>query len=326
MFEESFGRFRGGWAYVRLATTGDEGQPGFYWWRVMPRVPDSLAKSVLYLYPNRRAASRGEPAGGTALVAAVFDEGSRIGFTYLITCRHLVTDGVTWIRTNPIELGAQPIIRQTPVREWTQAQDDDLAVVRLDAQTRTPDMDMQPFLMDVTLEENECGPDNYGIGDDVYIVGRFVFADGKKVNVPTVRFGHVSAMPGQRIKYDCGRNRSLTQSGFLVETSVIEGYSGSPVWIYRGSDTFGEYTRLLGIVCAHFPDAGMALVVPSWRVLELLNRPRLVADRAKARKATRLRPGSVRRGGVVGGPSPSTPDASGPPPSPGSDESRSPVS
>ena len=33
----------------------------------------------------------------------------------------------------------------------------------------------------------------YGIGDDMYVVGRFLPADGKATSVPTVRFGSISA-------------------------------------------------------------------------------------------------------------------------------------
>lgn len=314
----------------------------------MPRVPESLAKSVVYLYRTKRAARTGEgdTGSGTAFVVAVFDGRSNLGFEYLVTCRHLVSTRTTCVRMNPRQPNASAILRRIQRSEWTFAPTDDLAVMRLRSPIRTADMDIEPFLMAVSLQRAECSPDNYGIGDDVFIVGRFVRAGREKVNVPTVRFGHISAMPGPPICYGGGHYR---QPAFLVETSVIGGYSGSPAWVYRGDDagysdpgravplgvrryrTFSENTRLLGVVCAHFPTTGVAMVLPAWRVFALLNTPALVAARGGERKAieriAKPRPrGSVRAAGASEDPSRSTPDSSVPPPSPGSAESPSPAS
>lgn len=318
-----------------------------YRYRIMPRVPDYLLKSVVYLYPGKKQAQEGVAAGGTAFVVAVFDGRSDLGIGYLITCRHVTTRLRSWwVRVNSRDPNAPPIVTRVRYGEWTRSLTDDLAIVRFSQPIHTHQTDVLPFPLAMALRHVEVGPDKYGIGDDIYIVGRFLRHGREKVNIPTVRFGHISAMPGDPVSYGGNHYR---QSGFLVEASVIEGYSGSPAWVYRTGPTaesellpgqivpavgrqatFGEHTRLLGVFCAVFPNAGMGLVVPAWKVVDLLNTPALVVARRQERKevqgTTRPRRGAVRKESASTGPLPSTPDSSGPPPSPGSDESPSPPS
>ena len=303
----------------------------------MPRLPDDLTKSIAYLYYSRLDAERGAVTGGTAMIAAVFDRNRRVGFEYLVTCCHVVSGGDVWVRVNTA-VGTLPVIRKLPRGDWTLAPDQDLAVIRLKPPAREPCMDVQAFPLFASLLEEDCRPDGYGIGDDVFTVGRFISADGGYVNVPTARFGQIAAMPCQPIGYEVPyRKAFVEQPGFLVQIALSEGYSGSPAWVYEGAP-MSEATRFLGIVGASWledvrtgrrkrrlPLAGMAFVIPAWRVLELLYRADLGADRAAARRALKPR-GTARTAGASGDPSPSTPDAPSRPPSPGSDESPSPAS
>jgi hypothetical protein len=139
-------------------------------------------------------------------------------------------------------------------------------------------------------------------GADLYMVGRFTGFDGKQKNTPCLRFGNISMMP-----QPIDRQPLLPQESFIVEMRSKSGFSGSPVFVYfdppkvEGEDQ-EPVTFLLGLDWADLPtyeeivtfdadgkersqalvakiNSGMALVVPSWRILELLNGPELVEQR-----------------------------------------------
>ena len=337
---------------IPVATRDSFGCPTADWCPIMPRVPDHLLKSVVYLYPTENEARKGKPAGSTAFFVTVFDAVGDVGIGYLVSCRHCISHP-NWVRMNPRPPRREPIITVVQARQWTVSAIDDLAVVRFQGPIYSPEADVTPFPVAMAMRKVECGPENYGIGDDVFFIGRFIREGRERTNVPTVRFGHVSAMPGDRISYEHDGAR-YRQSCFLVETCAIPGYSGSPAWVYRRgptpglkpvpgqvvpyavpasrqSETFAEDTRLLGVVCASFPDAGIALVVPAWRVLKLLNTPTLQAARRAEREAIKAAAkqrqcGTARKEGASRGRSRPKRGSSALPPSPGSDESPSPAS
>src|SRR5207237_1083251 len=67
-----------------------------------------------------------------------------------------------------------------------------------------------------------------GVGDDIYMIGRFVNHEGRAKNTPSARFGNISMMPGEAIEIGHG---STPQESFAVELRSMCGYSGSPVFV-----------------------------------------------------------------------------------------------
>jgi hypothetical protein len=115
----------------------------------------------------------------------------------------------------------------------------------------------------------------FGVGQEVYMVGRHINHEGRQRNLPTARFGHIAQLPYEPIRNEAG----LQQEAFLVDLRSLSGYSGAPVFVYRSRPDLdtdpekwvkGFEQRLLGIDCGHLPAHG--------RVLE--------ADRAKAVEPT----------------------------------------
>jgi hypothetical protein len=142
------------------------------------------------------------------------------------------------------------------------------------------------------------------------MVGRFVYHAGKYFNQPSVRSGIISVMPSD-IEVDNG-----TQEAFLIEMRSISGHSGSPVtWnlplfhpqarirnLSFDNKNLVDGPWLLGIDCGAFSyydrvfkkvrgrrqktdleaksHAGQAVVIPAWKLGELLNLEEFV----KARK------------------------------------------
>lgn len=148
-----------------------------------------------------------------------------------------------------------------------------------------------------------------GPGDDVFFVGRFIRHDGVQQNQPTARFGHLALMLTS-VLLESG----IKQEGFLVEGRSLSGYSGSPVFVYRmpygaviGDGELQDIRqhKLLGVDCAHLKDfrpvllsdkkaeatdenggpmyveqnSGMVAVIPSWKLLELLDSEELTQMR-----------------------------------------------
>jgi len=64
----------------------------------MPRIPDCIADSAIYLYASERAAKEGQNAGGSGFLVNV-PSVPGMGHLYAVTNRHLVDgseDGKFW--------------------------------------------------------------------------------------------------------------------------------------------------------------------------------------------------------------------------------------
>jgi hypothetical protein len=79
-----------------------------------------------------------------------------------------------------------------------------------------------------------------GIGDNVFMIGRFRNHEGIKENIPALRFGNIAMMPKQRIVDTAS---GIEQEAFLVEMRSIPGYSGSPVFLYSTDAMFDMSKR-----------------------------------------------------------------------------------
>jgi hypothetical protein len=180
--------------------------------------------------------------------------------------------------------------------------------------------DFYPVKSKWLMSRDKAGLKGLGIGDEAFMIGRFVNHEGKQRNRPTARFGAVAMMPdpADGIKNEHMGNHE--QEAYLVETYTTCGYSGSPVFFYippfssrpkadQAAAGFAKAGRipvvprgpwLLGVEWAHLVNnldvldkngaktgmhvlatTGMSCVAPSWKLLELLSDPGLVAERNK---------------------------------------------
>ena len=162
----------------------------------------------------------------------------------------------------------------------------------------------------VVLTEEMSRTYAVGPGDETIMIGRLIAHDGRVRNSPSVRFGNISMMPDEPFRHD-GR----IQRSFIVESRSIPGYSGSPVFVHIPSDSwrpgpdgklgqagvlYGEApVLLLGIDCGHvhknvpvkdahgkdteyrvLENTGMMVVVPAWRLWDVINSREFLAQRA----------------------------------------------
>lgn len=273
-----------GTKYTRLVRVG------------MPKIPENSLNLAFYLYRSVKNAEQGIGIGGTGFYVSVPSEKHpRHLYTYGVTNWHVALEGgASVIRAN-MEDGTTDIFDYEPT-EW-------------DFIPNGGDIAISPIL---ELEDKHIGTllpiDGFAtseiitkrkinVGDNVFMIGRFIDHDGKTTNLPAVRFGNISIMP--TFIPDEANNRD--GKSYCIDMHSRTGYSGSPVIVYRsvGDDltnlsryNLEAFMYLLGIHWGQFPEnwkdqkgkkiqgfSGMTCVTPAERILNLINSPKLKAER-----------------------------------------------
>jgi hypothetical protein len=88
----------------------------------------------------------------------------------------------------------------------------------------------ESFVTEEHFRTKEGG--NLGVGDDVFMVGRFVDHDGGPTNQPAARFGHISIGP-TNILGPFHKNVAT----ICLDTNSRTGFSGSPIYVYRTNNS-----------------------------------------------------------------------------------------
>lgn len=138
-------------------------------------------------------------------------------------------------------------------------------------------------------------------GSEVFFTGLFSPYVGTRRNYPVVRFGRVSLITEEKIKF-VDQEAQL----YLIESGSYGGNSGSPVFFYLGSDRIPgslilgpPVLKLAGVMSGFFLDRqpvglietskvpvapsnmGIAAVVPAYKLHEILFGPELKKQRAE---------------------------------------------
>jgi hypothetical protein len=284
----------------------------------LPRVPDFWLDSIIYLYPSEADARAGTELGGTGFIASMPLEDPRlpdsVAHHYFVTNDHVRRDTGA-VRFN-VEGGGFDV-RTVKSDEWTpHPGGDDLAVREIIKHEghKYASINLSMFLTADVQAIYQFGP-----GDEVFFMGRYIDHAGHAHNEPVVREGIVSGFPSEPI--DQRPARDFDQESILVEARSLSGFSGSPVYVTRTgtiqrSDDFNgapavvasseRPVYLLGIDWGHHPwrdpivkeghgkpervtglyvesNSGMMMVVPAVKLMALLtDHPDLIKKRRKA--------------------------------------------
>jgi hypothetical protein len=292
----------------------------------MPRIDDKFLDCSIYLYPSHENAKDGDSIGGSGFLAAIPAVGagwllgdvpcSRFDYhhSYAVTNKHIAKKN-RFVRLNrEKDNGGNCTIIELSENDWVNSPDYDISVapIAFDQQNRYLFISTDSFVTEPKLRDHDIG-----IGDEVFMVGRFINHEGRQRNNPSVRWGHIGMMPVEIVDYGA---EGQTEKDFAVETHSISAYSGSPVFVrpfatrklfptpahygnatntvvHTVSDVWsdsGPSSRssagpwLLGIQRAyiHFKDkdgskqnTGMAAVIPAWHILSLLQSSELIERR-----------------------------------------------
>ena len=300
------GLYAAGWREVWSVNSG--GDAALTWEPVMPRISENISDCAIYLYESELDAKEGVNFGGSGFLVGV-PYGARnpseavnlfrnehdrsLAHIYAVTNCHVIDHGFPVVRLNTKEGKTKTIPRRK--EQWTRYPDgDDLAITSVEVDNEVHQF--RSISTDLFITKERESNFGVGLGDDTLMVGRFLNRQEKQSNIPVARFGHISA-PGAEF-IDQGKERKhYQQESFLVECHSVSGFSGSPVFvdILEDRSTFGSLPEaarsgqaitltlkgkssessyfLLGVDWGHLDEAapaGMAGVVPAWRLLNLL--------------------------------------------------------
>jgi hypothetical protein len=276
------------------------GHPVCHWERSVPRLGDDFLESAVYVYDSPQSAEDGERAGGSGFVV-----GRRLrsdptqSFAVIVTNRHVIEKCEQRGQRPTVritDMNGKADIIETRVKDWFLFENSyDIAAYCGGVNAYRHRIALIPY--EILLTKEQARKLEIGVGDEVFMVGRFISHDGKQSNMPSVRFGSISIMPIEPISSADG----TLQESYVVECRSIGGFSGSPVFVYmsRGLARGARYKMpeqigpwLLGVNWCHLNyservrvidestgnvsyrieemHSGMAGVIPSWRLLELL--------------------------------------------------------
>lgn len=262
----------------------------------MPKIPEKVLDCVFYLYKNKKDAENGKKTGGTGFLVGVtserFPNYEQYNYIYGVSNLHVIKENPV-VRLNTLD--GKTEIFEFKSNEWDcfpEESRDDIAIspqISIDRKVHKICYLHTSFLM----TDDFFAHYPIGIGEDVFMVGRFMDHDGGIVNHPSVRFGHIAMMPTKITQtgtgYECGKS-------YVIDLHSRKGFSGSPVFVYRTPGGNLEETnltgkpfspilfffRLLGVHWGQFPEtwgsqvgpidglSGMTMVVPAQRILDLL--------------------------------------------------------
>ncbi|UGY23077.1 serine protease [Bradyrhizobium septentrionale] len=191
----------------------------------MPRIFDGYLNSVGYLYPSEAEAEDGAKLGGTGFFVRLPLTRPGFDFLCLVTNKHIVDAGSSTVRLNTRD-GAFDIIPLDGAKWHYHPDGDDIAICPVGFNTSTHNIDgihIDNFLTKKIVEQYDIG-----VGDDAFVVGRFISREGKVRNLPAARFGAIAQMPGEPIVLE---GEKVAQESYLIEARSIPGYSGSPVFV-----------------------------------------------------------------------------------------------
>lgn len=285
------------------------GHPYTAWEPSMPRIPDGALSQIVYLYPSVVDAENGSRTGGSGfliMLPSIVLAGR--GLLFAVTNAHVIEGGSTVVRLNTKDGKFDTF--DFADTDWVLHPDkDDIAICCMP--TLDPNLhtfsEIDPGTL---LKRHEIANFNIGPGDDAFVVGRFMNAQGKLRNILSVRFGNIAQMPIEPIEQDRVFGK-FQQESFLVEARSISGYSGSPVFLILhsaqsrqdGSRLHTDVFRLLGIQWGYIQDSqpvrdaagrpvdtglnvtmntGMMGVVPAWKLSDLLRKDEIMAAKRQA--------------------------------------------
>jgi len=279
------------------------------------QIPDEIRKCVVFVCYKT---SVGLQLAGTAFFVGVSLEATELQVVYLVTAKHIIEgikkksiDQKVYLRMNT-RYGKAELV-QSPIENWifhSQETNVDVAAMNWAPAQDTFDYRIIPHNMAAT--EDVIQKEEIGVGDDVFLTGLFANHFGMQRNLPIIRVGNIASMPEEKVHTeDLG-----DIDAYLVEARSIGGLSGSPVFAFIGNmrkvgakiqmGRSGPLFYWLGLMHGHFDlskleidnlvedsltnlkiNMGIAIVIPVWKILEVINQEAFVKAREVALKEAR---------------------------------------
>lgn len=276
------------------------------------QIPDEVRGCVVFVCYKTR---EGTKLAGTAFFVSVPLEKKEYQVIYLITAKHVIEgirersiDQKVYVRMN---LKSEPAkLVETPIENWLfHPQEANVDVAVLNWIPSQDIFDYRTIPLEMVATEEIIKREEIGVGDDIFLTGLFANHYGLQRNLPIIRIGNIASMPEEKV-----HTETLGDiDAYLVEARSIGGLSGSPVFVFIGNmrkvgtaiqmGRSGPLFYWLGLMHGHFDlskleidnliedsltnlqiNMGIAIVVPVWKVLEVINQEAFVKIREIALK------------------------------------------
>ena len=275
-------------------------------------IPIDIKKTVTFIYyPDNP--TNASPDGTGFLVSVPAQNNTNSIFGYLVTARHVLRPTTNyWLPAVFVRLNRRdgtlqniflPLITTGPKKNIFTHDDSsvDIAVVPFIPQPFT-NFDSLFLPADIITSEEDFKVLDIHEGSDVFFTGMFSRHLGNKQNTPITRFGKVALMTDEKIDWVFGPTDL-----YLMEANSYPGNSGSPVFFQIGNERGngsivlmgGPNIKLAGVMSGCFndiqplqtvsistnqyvtPNLGIAGVVPSYKLKEILFSKELQEQRAR---------------------------------------------
>ena len=233
----------------------------------LPRIHNRLINSVVFIYGTEEQAYAGALVGATGFLTAVPFKLSLPGLSYahlyLVTNSHVADqDQPVAVRINT--KAGETEVFTIPKDRWIHHPNgDDIAAVSMKELSKDIyQLSDVPSEIYMTQEQRACG--DFGAGDECFVIGRHVGLEGLESNTPAARFGAVSIMNPDKIPQE---QRQHPQESIVVEARSLGGYSGAPVFIYQAppiTEPIGDGMKKWPVVVQSYPQSGLALLGITW--------------------------------------------------------------
>lgn len=276
------------------------------------RVHEQFRQCVAFLLQDRRDPVSGQivrrPIGTAFLVGATTEEFGLLDpafplYPYVVTARHIIQSAGSragiYLRLNLRNGGGYDDL-PIPPEAWVMHDKTDVAVADLPLDHEQYELTVVP--LDYIATDDYIAQNAVTEGDSVFFAGLFSERPGRERSHPIVRFGDIALMPREPVSITVDPvTASVPVDAYLVEARSWGGQSGSPAFIYfPPGHSFAPgmgSPRLLGLVHGHYPitervnlsgdygtgevklNSGIAIVIPSQCILEVLNHEDLVEAR-----------------------------------------------
>jgi hypothetical protein len=244
-------------------------------------LPPNIHDAAAFLYRTKAEAEVHARIGGTCFLVGhpVFDGGRPTPFCipYLVTNRHVALSAPV-VRLNRRD-GGLPDVFEKDASEWICHPDgDDVAVTPLVGQISETIHKISFGYTHWFISEEMVKSLEIGLGEEVFMIGRFINHQGRIHNSPAARFGSISVMPepiwNSAILKD--------QLSYAVEMRSRTGFSGSMVVVYRTPATVldavkvPDFFGILGVNWGYINDENgentwLNGVVPAWKITDIFS-------------------------------------------------------
>ena len=264
-------------------------------------IPPEVKTVVAFVFIPGQQPGKTVPYGTAFFVGIKDPKNSERSFVYLVTAKHVLQgpDHKSWLpkilvrlntKNGGVETEEIPVSLTGTNKTVFQHPDPSVDIAVIPAFPDPNKFDFKILPEDMITTEKDFKDLNITEGSEVFFTGLFFPYVGTCRNYPVVRFGRVSLITEEKIKF-VDQEAQL----YLIESGSYGGNSGSPVFFYLGSDRIPgslilglPTVKLAGVMSGSFLDfqpvtavetsqvnvapsnMGIAAVVPAYKLHELL--------------------------------------------------------